>query len=65
MTASNDNVIQLNPDEAEQLERQLTDAAETLWQYLKHGDDRHQAWLKRALYAFFRNQPIPKESGRE
>jgi hypothetical protein len=54
-----------NTVEHEQLERQIIDAAEALFEYLRHGDDRHQAWLKKSIYAFFRNLSRPKESGRE
>lgn len=30
-----------------------------LWEFLKHGDDIHQAWLFNAIEAFFAGRPRP------
>lgn len=41
------------------VDMQRQQAAETLWEYLRHGDDNYQNWLRESLYAFFRNEPRP------
>ena len=30
-----------------------------LWDYIRHGDAEHQAWLLQALVDFFDNKPAP------
>jgi hypothetical protein len=31
-----------------------------LFEYLKHGDEKHQAWLREAIEAFFDHKPRPE-----
>lgn len=37
-----------------------TEREKALFAFLKHGDAGHQAWLKSALFAFFRGMPRPE-----
>lgn len=37
-----------------------TEAAEMLFLYLRHGDEKHQQWLKKSLHAFFRGEERPE-----
>lgn len=39
------------------------DPATELFEAIKHGDEKHQAWLKAALTAYYNGQPIPREDG--
>lgn len=32
-----------------------------LFEFLKHGDDKHQRWLQEAIWAFFEARPRPDE----
>lgn len=32
-----------------------------LYEAIKHGDEKHRAWLFAALHAYFRGEPIPQE----
>lgn len=34
---------------------------EKLYEFIAHGDDKHKAWLREALYAFFEGRPRPEE----
>ena len=31
-----------------------------LFEFLKHGDEKHQAWLREAIDAFFAGKPRPE-----
>jgi hypothetical protein len=37
------------------------DLSERLFQYLRHGDANHEAWLKGALNCYFDGKPRPPE----
>ena len=37
----------------------LEEQVESLFEALKHGDYLHQSWLKRAIRAWFRQEPVP------
>lgn len=41
--------------------RDYGNPAEQLFELIKHGDAKHQAWLKAALVAYYDGQPIPRE----
>ena len=34
---------------------------EGLYEFIAHGDERHKRWLRRAIKAFFNNEPRPEE----
>jgi hypothetical protein len=35
-----------------------------LYEAIKHGDDEHKVWLKEAILAYFRNEPVPEPRGK-
>jgi hypothetical protein len=43
------------------LDNRAGDPINELFEFLKHGDEKHQAWLKEALDAFFEGKERPEE----